>query len=462
MNYNIEEILNKVFDVLENEIESGFVIMNKYDEIPKSLPSDIDICINQKEFQTLDKTITNLSKKTGLVIIQKIWHNYRKCAYILSPLKIDYPFRLQLDFFSDFAVKSTPLLIPYNEMLTRTRTYGRFKVPDYELEYVFLLMRRIFKNDFSIQNCDVIRTALISGDIEKTRSYSAKYFDVDFSNKLCKCIYNKDVDELKKMRPQLWTHLKSFSQQNSFIKYEIKYRLNEINRKIYRIKYPVGISIAIISPDGGGKSSVVKELDYICSGSFHGFKRFYFRPRLLKNIGSYNILNPQPESDENPNPHNVKLDSFLKSLVRFFFYNIDFIIGFLILVKPLVIKKYLVVFDRYYYDYFVDMKRYKYNIPAWIPLFFLKIIPKPQIVFVLNGTAEVFYNRKQELSIIELNRQIEKFKLLDKYIDNVIYINANNELNEVLIDIVSEILKMKAVQTAKAMKNILDENFIPV
>ena len=70
-----------------------------------------------------------------------------KISYIYE--KIDKPFRLQLDFFSDFSVKNTPLLIPFQEIQSRVRSYGRFTIPNYDVEYVFLLMRRIWKNDFN-------------------------------------------------------------------------------------------------------------------------------------------------------------------------------------------------------------------------------------------------------------------------------------------------------------------------
>ena len=69
--------------------------------------------------------------------------------HVLSPIEPEGRFRLQLDFFfTDFSVKHTPLLISYKDMQVETRKYGRFTVPSYRMEYVFLLMRRIFKNDF--------------------------------------------------------------------------------------------------------------------------------------------------------------------------------------------------------------------------------------------------------------------------------------------------------------------------
>ena len=143
----ISDIITKTFDTMD-EIFTSFVVMNKYDELPDTLPSDIDIAIPIEDYNRLDSLVGQIGQRTNLVITQKIWHNYRKCAYILTPLHITERFRLQLDFFADFSVKATPLLITEKELQSKTRTYGRFKVPDYDVEFVFLLMRRIFKNDF--------------------------------------------------------------------------------------------------------------------------------------------------------------------------------------------------------------------------------------------------------------------------------------------------------------------------
>lgn len=458
---NTSRMLNNVFDILEKEFENGFVVMNKYEDMPNSIPSDIDLDIHQNDFENLDKVISNLSRKTGLIITQKIWHHYRKCAYILTPLNVNKPFRLQLDFFSDFSFKNTPLLLPFEEIQSRTRKHGRFTIPDYDIEYVFLLMRRICKNDFNESHVKIINKVLLSGDKEQIKKYSEQYFGKKYSEIIYNAILCNDHKILELNRNKFWKKLKTYSKIKTFGFYKIKYILSEVWRKIYRINYPIGLSVALLSPDGGGKSTVFSKLEYLCWGSFHGIEKKYFRPRLFKNIGSYNILNPTTESESNVDPHNVKLDNPLKSLLRFIFYNFDFLLGYLFIVKPATIKKKLVVFDRYYFDYFVDLHRYKLDLPMFIPKIFQFMIPQPSITFILNGSAEEFYNRKQELSIDELQRQIKSYVKLSSNIENAVIIDGNQKVNDVAEKITSIILAHKATQTAVSMRNILDENYIP-
>ena len=199
MKVEIEKIITEAFNTLDKEI-NRYVVMNKYDVLPYELPSDIDICVEQSDFERLDDIIKKVAHNTNTIVAQKIWHNYRKCAYILTPIKINESFRLQLDFFSDFSVSCTPKLISYDEILNNTRCHGRFLVPKYELEYIFLLMRRIFKNDFSLEHIRLFKSIILRNR-KSSFEYGIKYFDKDIFKEVEDAIINEDLDgKIEKMK----------------------------------------------------------------------------------------------------------------------------------------------------------------------------------------------------------------------------------------------------------------------
>lgn len=457
---NIRVLLTGIFDTMDKLFIDKYIVMNKYDEVPDKLPSDLDMCITPRDFNQLDYIMKQVSKESQLPIIQKIWHGYQKCAYIFSPLMPQSPFRLQLDFFTDFSVKNTPKLIPYQEMQTKTRKYGRFTIPDYPVEFVFLMMRRIFKNDFDFDHTNTIRDVFIQ-DSDSCFTYFNKYFSTEISNYVASYISENNYMALQKIQPRLLTELKKLSQKNTNFTNRLIFRWNEIKRHCFRIKYPVGMSIALLSPDGGGKSSVLEKLNTTCWGSFHGINRFYFRPHVFKNPGMLNPLNPIPESTVNPDPHGKKPNGLIKSLIRYFYYNLDFIIGYNTIILKKRIQKQLVIFDRYYYDYFVDIQRYQYSFPNWLPKLFAWTIPSPDLIFILEGDAEVLYNRKKELPIEEIERQTKEYhKIANKY-DNAITIDVNKPLHEVVNKITHDILLYKAQRTAKSMNILINKKGLP-
>lgn len=458
---NIKLLLTDIFDIMDREFIDKYVVMNKYDEVPDKLPSDLDMCITPRDFKRLDYIMMKVSNGSKLPIIQKIWHGYQKCAYLLSPLEPQVRFRLQLDFFTDFSVKATPLLIGYKDMQIETRTYGRFTVPSYRMEYVFLLMRRIFKNDFDKAHLVPIQAAM-NGDKFGAKDYLANYFDEVTSNKINSLVESGNIVALQEMRNELWKKLQQLSKNRSRGIYKFKFKMMEVRRKMYRIQYPVGYCIALLSPDGGGKTSVFKCLEETCWGNFHGITKMYFRPHLLKNPGMLNPLNPVPESVDNPDPHGKTPNGLIKSLIRYFYYNIDYILGYNFLVRKLNIQKQLVIFDRYYYDYFVDIRRYRYSFPSWIPKAFAWCIPIPDTIFILEGTPQILYNRKKELPLAEIERQVSAYhKIADMY-NNAVIINVDEPLEKVVSKITHIILLRKAQRTAKGMNMQIDANGIPV
>lgn len=458
MQQTLETLLGMVFDVLDRELDR-YVIMNNYAELPYRLPSDIDICICQDDFRRLDAIVQKVSKAADLLITQKIWHNYRKCAYILTPLCVTEPFRLQLDFFSDFSVKATPLLITDHEMLSKTRRVGRFIVPDDEMEFIFLLLRRIYKGDFDTAHCMVLYEILLK-DEDAVVSYASKYLPLPLIKTVAELIKRQETAELMNLRPRLWHEVRKLSIKNAKIAYFLKYWSNQILRGLYRLRFPVGLSVAFLSPDGGGKSTVIKQIMATCWGSFHGIEIRYFRPRLLANLGRFNPLHPHMEPAANPDPLGRKADGPVKSLIRLLYYNLDFLLGAIQTYKMKVQKK-LIVFDRYYFDYYVDMKRYGYSLPHFVPRLFGWMIPRPDITIILDGDARTLLARKQELSMEEMERQTKAYRELGKKLKGAVIINANEPAQTVAAAATEAILLYKAAATAKMMRLRVDQKGLP-
>lgn len=211
-----------------------------------------------------------------------------------------------------------------------------------------------------------------------------------------------------------------------------------------------GLSVAFLAPDGGGKSTIIRGITERCADDFADISYFHFRPEWLKNLGQIHISNPTQERCENrepgteppPNatPHDVKLQSKLKSFIRFMYYNVDFIFGTWFKINPLKRKNHLVIFDRYYYDYFADTIRYKYNLSQGLIRGFSRLIPKPDIVFILDADTEVIWKRKQEVPVEEVARQRKAYASILEMNLNAILINVDRNVDEIVAEVKTHIL----------------------
>lgn len=433
--------LNSFFEYL-NYHKIDYCVMNNYSDYPEVIPSDIDIVVPEMVFNHLDLLIKNYSKLVNLPVIQKIWHGYNKCAYILSPHKLGTRFRLQLDFFVDFTAKGYYKLLQSDLVLNTKRTYKNFFVPDICLEVVFLIMRRIVKDDSSSEKIKEIRK--LTRDHEFDWRKIEELFD-ERMMKFCKEYLSLSPQDHKSRIAFNRKYLYEYSKNNSNILYRLSYRLSELPRLYNRITHPVGLSICFLSPDGAGKSTVIHQVAKLLDGSFHGVKTFYWRPRWLPPMGQLKFWNPSPEASDNPNPHGHTPQNPLKSLVRFFYYSIDFIFGYYFVVLPSLIKKNLVCFDRYYYDYFVDLHRYRMSIPRWLPKILFPLVPKPDVVIILSASPEIMMSRKRELSVAELTRQHKAYNALIEELPNCYLVDSERPLDEVCEEVTEIVLRKKTM-----------------
>lgn len=211
-----------------------------------------------------------------------------------------------------------------------------------------------------------------------------------------------------------------------------------------------GLSVAFLAPDGGGKSTIIRGITESCSGCFTAVSYFHFRPEWLKNMGQIHIVHPtqercvnrEPGTEPPPNaaPHDVKLQSKLKSFVRFMYYNVDFILGTWFKINPLKRKNHLVIFDRYYYDYFADTIRYKYDLSQKLIRWVAQFIPRPDIVFILDADTEVIWNRKREVPMKEVARQREVYASILDMGFNARRINVDRSISEIIEEVTQIIL----------------------
>jgi len=165
--------------------------------------------------------------------------------------------------------------------------------------------------------------------------------------------------------------------------------------------------IAILGPDGSGKSTVIECL----IKQLPDCLLFHHRPGLIPNISLIGKNEPPNIITE---PHAETPHSPVLSALAFFYYIFDFTVGYFFKIKLNKEAKTLVVFDRYYYDYFVDKRRYRSSLSNGWYKFWLWMIPKPQFVFVLLTSPDLIHQRKQELTKVEIARQISELEKLCK------------------------------------------------
>jgi thymidylate kinase len=173
--------------------------------------------------------------------------------------------------------------------------------------------------------------------------------------------------------------------------------------------------LAVVGPDGVGKTTFIDllrhELARILVKDPESIKVSHFRPRLLPNIKEL-FRKGSTDAAEFSQPHRAAPAGPLGSLARISYYWLDYVIGYWLLVRWRSPREHVYVFDRYFYDFLVDPQRSRISLPMWVRRAFLAITPEPSLVFFLDCPAEVVHQRKQELPLKEIERQMSVYREL--------------------------------------------------
>ncbi|MCA1685043.1 MAG: thymidylate kinase-like protein, partial [Planctomycetia bacterium] len=116
---------------------------------------------------------------------------------------------------------------------------------------------------------------------------------------------------------------------------------------------------------------------------------------------------------------------------------------------PALARFTLVLYDRHLVDTLVDPKRYRYTGPAWLLRLIWRLIPKPDLVILLDAPADVIRSRKQEVPPEETRRQCEAYRSLVGAMPNGHVVDAARPPEQVAADVDGIILRYLASRVAR-------------
>lgn len=250
-------------------------------------------------------------------------------------------------------------------------------------------------------------------------------FGPELSRCLVKTAQTADWAVASQMIPRIRRRIAKKDGVLSFVLLSFRYYYSEILLRIYT---PLPI-IALLGPDGAGKSSVLTALKQDLTQAFSGFEVFHWRPDVLPDVGT---LLKQRESSKtiNSEPHARLPHNRIVSAMRIFYYLADYWIGY-IRIRDLLSRGKLILFDRYAYDMAIDPRRYRFDLPKALLHFFVRLAPRPNLVFCLDAPAEILQQRKQEVSMEETARQRLAYQEFVTALPNGHVINASRPKEEV-------------------------------
>ena len=438
MGYKQEtKFLNLFFNFLENE-QIEYIVMKNYETLPETVSgTDIDILIDSKDYELCRTKLKNEVRR----IDYKQWKEYPKNFDIIQMSFVPEVCRnsqdvVRIDFVMDnmkwlgFDLINSAFLWknrrkkngiwvlgnPAKNALTLLNTFlygGKIK-NKYLLEY----------RSLETQNREIVDKCILD-------SFG------DYGEKIIEKLQKGKIEEIKNFnaRKIKFNFLKS---RGFYLKVILKGCWSWLRTGFQRAIHPPGLFIALIGPDGCGKSTLREILRKKCKRIFPGIDHFHLFPKLrifgfldrMSHVRWEKRKNRYPEWEQRNKKYSTGI-----SLLRCFNLLARFWIGYSFWIYPRLVKGHLIIGERWCYDILFDPASKGIGLPHWFRKIVFYLCPSPQKPIVLSGEAGKIAKRKEELPKEEIERQIKMIE--NEFIrnSNVGFVNSAESLDNTFREI---------------------------
>jgi thymidylate kinase len=381
------QLLNNVFDYLNTHVE--YAVLRNYEWLPEINNSrDIDIIITKSELKKHKDYIIRVIIDSGYRIVTCL-HSDRLITYVCGKIddKADVTDVIQFDFFVNTSVFGILLLDAKDFLKDRQFNGMVYHVnKDYEFLDKYLYNRATgtaypekYKQvkDISGHSPTVVatlQTVFDTQSVEETDEASGKRL---LANVIKHNLKRRPLGLICDVIYFLYTFIGNYIRSNT------------------------GFSIGFTGPDGSGKTTVIDLLIESLGSVFNkAHVLYHHRPTIIPNAGeaAHSSGMKKAVDREYEKPHRGGKTGILSSIMRLFYYTVDYVIGYFIQVKRVKRITRLVFFDRYYTDIIADSRRSRiflnYKFLYWFGRLF---IPSLDYNVLLTADTNVILARKQEL-----------------------------------------------------------------
>ena len=426
-------LVSRLFSRLASD-DISYVVLRNYEGLPNSVGHDLDLLLDEGDLARYRSLLRMTAEDCGWKIVRvESRYGYWKC-YLYRPDSTERSF-LQIDAFYPQHYRGMPWFSSV-EVLADRVAYGEFYIPAPGHEAADLLLKELLGSGRVKEAYGARIADLVQVDSKRFISVVSAAFGEETAIALLIACEQQRWTELEQQahRLRMRLALRAWVTQpwDQFVR-----TLRFIWGHIAKYLQPSGFFICFIGPDGSGKTSVSEELcaalDWTLFQRVHYVHwRFGIFPELkvFKQVAARLMGRSRKNSGgDRQNGMPDRPHGLARAVGYLLYYTLDYVLGHFVVARARG-KGELVILDRYFYDYMIQWTLC--SIPQWLPMFLLRFIPTPDVVVFLSNNAEAVYERKQDIPLQEIARQLGICQALTEQLPNACRIEADADLPEVV------------------------------
>lgn len=365
----------------------AYVILAGHDGYPDRIDSDVDFMVSEADFKRLPALFVQPDIVPGARLVQVVRHGITARNFVFATSVGNHIAYLHPDSAFDFRSNRRLRLRPSEVLPTRRKAVAGFWIPAPAVEFEYYFVKRVDKASVESRHLQRL-AALLAENPAGCQSVLDRLLPPPLREPLARAITAGDLAWLARKGDELRRALAAAPLRERPLARLVSHA-GEWLRRARRVLHPTGLVIAVLGPDGSGKTTVIEHLQRELAPAFRRVRRHHLRPHFGASGSGAPVTNPHAQP---PRGH-------LASTLKVALFLIDYWLGWLRSIYPARARSSLVIFDRYYHDMLADPTRYRLPRASLVPRWAAPLVPRPDLWLVLYAQPELLVARKGEITL---------------------------------------------------------------
>ena len=437
---SVQPVISALFSSLD-EKQIPYAVLRNYETLPENPGpgNDIDILVSAKAREAYLDALAKAVNSAGWAILHKI-QRYRYSCYFIYEKETSWPI-FQIDSFFSYIWKGFVWIDVELLIRHRIRDDRGFYILPPGGEAAILFLKELLAN-LRVKEKYRLRIQKLAEQDPVTFicALSSSFGDEVAHEMLNLCIQGEWDRAFSNRR--LWKQILVLrALQRDLLRQSFQCAGFLWGHLWDRLRFRKGVFLALVGPDGVGKTTICQDLQNVMRGLFRNKIHYYHgRFGFLPELKSYYCWLPflRLGVDKASQKETDKVGQ-LRILLHLLYYGLEYFIAW-----PWILwarkHGHMLLFDRYFYN-FGSQPIYR-QLPRPLISTLLKILPRPDVTVVLKGRPNQIQQRKAELSLDEIKAQLDS--LQEEWfskLTQVLIVDTEQPLNQVLNEVRRTLVK---------------------